>query len=381
MAGRAVRDPDPRSGGDGTAGVLTIDLVALAANRRLLAERAPHATVAGVVKADGYGLGASPVAGTLFASGCRTFFVAHLAEALALLGGLPGADILVLNGLSPGAEARCADAGIQPVLNSLDQVARWSREARRRGKRLPAALQVDSGMARLGLSPSDVEAIGRDRGFLEGIDVRLVMSHLACADERNHPANAAQLGRFTELSAMLPDAPRSLANSAGIFLGEHYHFDLVRPGIALYGGKPFAGTGPNPMRAVARLQARVVQVRDVPSGTGIGYGHAAVASKAMRLATIGIGYADGWPRRLGGRIAAWAGDARLPIVGRVSMDSIVLDAGDAGLRPGDLVDLVGPRQGVDAVAAAADTIPYEILTSLGRRFERRYVNDGTGAAS
>jgi alanine racemase len=198
------------------------------------------------------------------------------------------------------------------------------------------------------------------------------MSHLACADEPGHPANAAQLDAFRTLSARLPPARRSLANSAGLFLGPDFRFDLCRPGIALYGGQPSEGPV-NPMRAVARLDARVIQLRDVPAGTGVGYGWSLVAPGAMRLATIGIGYADGWPRTLSNRLGAFLGGERLAAAGRVSMDSVILDAGAADLSPGDLVELIGPHQSLEEVAAAAGTIPYEILTALGQRFERRYV--------
>lgn len=367
-------------------GLLTVDLAAIRANYRQLGALAGGAAVAGVVKADAYGLGVVPVAEALAAAGCRTFFVAHFGEALELRPVLPEAEIFVLNGLAAGSEAACAAARIRPVLNSIEQAASWSREAARQGARLPAAVQVDTGMSRLGLAPADVEALASDAGFLEHTDLVLVMSHLACADEPENPANAAQLGRFLELSALLPEARRSLANSAGTFLGPRFRFDLVRPGIALYGGNPFAAR-PNPMRAAAKLQGRVIQLRDVPAGTAVGYGHRFVTHRPTRLATVGVGYADGWPRRLGNRAALWHGDRRLPVVGRVSMDSMVVDAGivdaapsgGADLQPGDLLDLIGPRQTLDDVARAADTISYEILTSLGWRFERRYIDEPAGA--
>ncbi|GGD97848.1 alanine racemase [Aureimonas endophytica] len=362
-------------------GVLTIDLGALAANYRQLVALAGGAKVAGVVKADGYGLGAVPVARRLAREGCESFFVAHLAEGLALREALPEAEILVLNGLAPGAEPACAEAGLVPVLNSLAQIEAFAREGVRRGRRLPAAIQVDSGMSRLGLSPAEVERIATDPTRLFGLETVLVMSHLACADTPDHPANAAQLAAFRRLAALLPAARRSLANSAGLFLGPDFRFDLARPGIAVYGGRPFADPAPNPMRPVVRLQGRVIQLRDVPAGAGIGYGHTVTAERPMRLATLGLGYADGWPRRLGNHIAAHIGETALPMVGRVSMDSIILDAGAAELRPGDLVDLIGPAQSLDAVAEAAETISYEILTGLGSRFERHYLEDEAGVSA
>ena len=365
--------PISAAGAVSAGAVLTVDLAALRANYRRLCRQAGGARVAGVVKADAYGLGAERVAPVLWAEGCRTFFVAHLSEALALRPVLPDeAEILVLNGLAPGDERRCADAGIAPVINSAAQLDAWSALARALGRPLPAALQVDSGMARLGLAPEEVAAIAADPARLDGIDVTLVMSHLACADEPNHPANRAQLEAFRVLAAQLPEARRSLANSAGVFLGPDFHFDLCRPGIALYGGQPFEGPE-NPMRAVARLDARVIQIREVPAGAGVGYGWSLVTPGAMRLATIGIGYADGWPRALSNRLGAYHEGQALGAAGRVSMDSVILDIGSAALKPGDLVELIGPHQSLGEVAATAGTIPYEILTALGQRFERRYV--------
>ncbi len=359
-------------------GVLTIDLHAIRSNYRRLVVAAAGAEVAGVVKADGYGLGAVPVARALWVEGCRTFFVAQFSEALELKSALPPtALILVLNGIPSGSETACIAAGILPVLNSLQQVKSWGAAAAGQDRLLPAALQVDSGMSRLGLSDSEVEVLMNEPDRLRGIDLVLVMSHLACADEPEHPANAAQRDRFVRLSEALPQTRRSLANSAGIFLGSAYHFDLVRPGIALYGAHP-TGAGRNPMQPVVKLEARIIQIREIPSEAGIGYGFSQVATGPMRLATVGIGYADGWHRCLGGRRSAvWYGDQRLPIVGRISMDSIIVDASGAGagdLKPDDLVELIGPHQTLEAIATAAGTISYEILTSLGRRFERRYVD-------
>jgi alanine racemase len=359
---------------DAAGAILTVDLAALRENYRRL-KRLLGKVPAGVVKADGYGLGAAEVAEALLEEGCTSFFVAHLAEAAALraaLGEKPA--IHVLNGIPPGAEGQCVDAGAIPVLNSLEQAAAWRAAAAKAGRRLPAALQVDSGMARLGLPPADVERLAAMPGALDGIDVVLVMSHLACADEPGHPANAAQLAAFERLRRMLPAAPASLANSSGIFLGGPYHFDLARPGCALYGINPTPGR-PNPMQPVVGLEARVIQTRDVPAGAGVGYGHAYHAAGALRAATISLGYGDGWPRRASA--AAWLGDERLPFVGRVSMDSIILDISalsEGRLKDGDLVELIGPHQSVDDIAAVAGTIGYEILTSLGRRFHRIYAD-------
>ena len=358
-------------------GVLTIDLAALVANYEQLVRRAAPSRAAAVVKADAYGLGVAHVAPALYNAGCRDFFVAHFIEALRLKPYLRSdARILVLNGLLPGSEDDCAALGIVPVLNSLEQVTNWSATARALSKTLPAAIQVDTGMSRLGLEPAEVDTLLAEPERLAGVHVEIIMSHLACGDEPEHDANPRQLGRMQAVRQRFADAKLSFANSAGIFLGEDYRGDLARPGIALYGGAPLA-EGDNPMQPVVRLEVRVVQTRTVPSGAEIGYGASFVAKSEMRLATIAAGYADGLSRHLSNKGAAYFGNVRLPIVGRVSMDSIILDvtALEPGtLKLGSMVELIGPHQTLETVAADAGTISYEILTSLGRRYERRYLS-------
>jgi alanine racemase len=359
---------------------LTIDFDALAANYRLLRRQVAPAQVAGVVKADGYGLGAAQVARTLMAEGCRHLFVALLGEARALMPELPsGIPLYVLNGLMPGAEAECAAIGAVPVLNSLDQIARWGALASARGEVLPGVLQVDTGMSRMGLPADEVEVLLADRALLAGIDLRLIMSHLACADEPADPANAEQARRFDEICAHFPEVPRALDNSGGAFL-KRGHFDLVRAGIALYGGAPSHES--NPMRAVVALEAGIAQLRTVPVGSGVGYGLTYRTERESRIATIPVGYADGWPRCLGNRGSAYVAGLRVPIVGRVSMDSITLDVTEVPsehLYPGAPVELIGPHQTLDAVAADAGTISYEILTQLSRRYERECLPVNAGA--
>ncbi len=355
-------------------GVLTIDLAALRHNYRTIAARVAPARASAVVKADAYGLGADKAAPAFHAAGCRDFFVAHLGEAIALKPSLPAdATLYVLNGLQPGAEAAAARENIVPVLNSLEQVENWRSLAKSLGRTLPALLQIDTGMSRLGLPAKELDRLVADPSLLDGIDVRYIMSHLACDDEPENPANAAQLTAMKAALGRLPKAPVAFANSGGSFLGHGYHFNLARPGVALYGVGP-AGGG---IRPVLTLSARVIQVREIEAGVAVGYGGAYVAKGPMRIATIAVGYADGWLRALSNRGSAFFGDMRLPVVGRVSMDSITLDASalpEGTLKLGSLVELIGPHQTLEDVARDCDTIPYEILTALGHRYARIYVD-------
>jgi alanine racemase len=361
-----------------SSSILRIDLDAIRANYRTIADRVAPACAGAVVKANGYGLGAERVAAALYREGCRAFFVARLVEADTLRAVLDAdADIFVLNGLDPGAEPRCAGAGHIPVLNSSSQVAAWRGLAVARGVALPAALQLDSGMSRLGLPLAGAELLAHDAAFADEIDLRLVMSHLACGDEPDHPGNAAQLAAFAAGRALFPGVPASLANSGGSFLPEGFHGDLVRPGVALFGVDP--GPAATGLQPVATLHARILQTREIAAGIGVGYGLDHVATDRQRLATIGIGYADGWPRHLGGVGRVWWNGVPLPIAGRVSMDSLTIDIGDpraAALAEGDLVELIGPSQSLADVARDAGTIPYEILTRLGSRHARIFVENG-----
>jgi alanine racemase len=356
-------------------GRLTIDLQNLVLNYQTVARRVALAQVAAVVKADAYGLGADAVIRALESAGCRIFFVAHLSEAVKVRGiSRDDSDIFVLNGLSPGAEPICAQARCTPVLNTLDQVERWNNLGVASPRPLPAAIQLDSGMARLGLGEDETRFIAADPARLAGVDLRLIMSHLACADIPGAEATERQRLRFDILAGLLPLAPLSLANSAGAFGPPSLHYDVVRAGVSLYGGAPQIGVA-NPMLPVVRLEAAIIQLRTVPDGARVGYGLTYAAKGPRRLATLSVGYADGWPRRLGNKGAAFVGGARAPIVGRVSMDSMtidVTDAPEAALRPGAWVELIGDHQSLDQVAADADTIAYEILTQLGSRYARTY---------
>ncbi len=347
---------------------LLVDLDAAAANHSALKLAAGEAEVAPVVKADGYGLGAGPIARRLFADGARRFFVARVSEGEALREALGGREavIYVLDGCTPGAAARLERSALTPVLNSLDQVAAWREGAPRTGR--PAALHVDTGMNRLGLTMDDARALSVSSDRLARLDVVLVMSHLACAEQADHPMNALQLARFRQARALFPEARASLANSAGVHLGRDYRFDMVRPGIGLYG----AGVGAP--RPVATYEAPILQVRTLRPGETVGYDAAWTAPDLRRVAVVQAGYADGVLRALGGGGYGTLDGRRLPFLGRVSMDVIVMDAtGADAARPGAAVQLLGADTGLDALAAAGGTIPYEILVRLGARVTPSYV--------
>jgi alanine racemase len=352
--------------------VLQVDLPAIVANWRDLALRGAPGAVAGVVKANGYGLGAAEVAGALRAAGCRHFFVACLTEGLALRAALgAGAMIAVLEGFPPHEDG---DAALVPVLNALGDVAAHAAAGRAAGVARRAILHLDTGMARLGLDAGEQARLAADHGLLAGLDLLYVMTHLACADEPAHPLNALQAARFAAACAALPPLRRSLANSSGLFLGAGFASDLARPGCALYGINP-TPVAPNPMRQVMRLDAPVLQVRDIPAGASVGYGATWTASRPTRIATVAAGYADGYLRSLSGRAAAEYRGEPVPLVARVSMDLTTFDVTDLpGILPGSMLTLVGGAGCTpDAVAARAGTIGYEILTGLGARYHRHYL--------
>jgi alanine racemase len=340
---------------------LTIDLDAVAANWRALDARSGGGVeTAAVVKADAYGLGADRVGPALAAAGARSFFVALAEEGAALRAALgPGPEISVFSGLMPGDAPLCAEAGLTPVLNSLGQIADFLRLLPGH----PCALQLDSGMHRLGLPPADVPAAAE---LVPRLAPRLVISHLACADEPDDPANAAQLEAFTALAGRFPGLRRSLAATGGVLLGPRYHFDLARPGVGLYGGLPFADARP-----VVTLALPVIQVRDVLPGGRVGYGGAWTAPRPSRIATVAAGYADGLLRAVGGGVRLYAGERPVPVVGRVSMDVITADVTELDPVP-DYLEILNEHQTIDDLAEAAGTIGYEILTSLGGRYDRVY---------
>ncbi len=371
----ALRDAPP-----GVGAVLTIDLDAVAANWRLLAARSGGAECAAVVKADAYGLGADRLGPALWDAGARTFFVAHLDEALALRTVLPQARIAVLHGAPAGAEEALVGADLLPVISTLSGIDRWAARARHLGRPLLALIQIDTGMNRLGLEPADVTALAADPGRLDGIRVKAWMSHLASPEVPDSPLTDLQLRRFRQAVAKLPPAPLSLSSSSAIFRGGALLFDLTRPGAALYGVNP-TPEATNPMRPVVSLHGRILQVRSVPPGEGIGYGATFRPSRQIKAATLSIGYADGFMRSLSNAGHVLIGGAPAPIAGRISMDLMTVDATDAppeALAEGGFATLIGSHLDVDAVAAAAGTIGYEILTALGRRYHRVYLGGSTG---
>jgi alanine racemase len=328
------------------------------------------------VKADAYGLGAERVAKRLYAHGCRHFFVAQFIEALRLRPLLASdARLFVMNGLQPGNEIACADDGIVPVINSLEQLQRWADVAAYVGRRLPAVLQFDTGMSRLGVPPEERAALAAMLLTCGVVEIQFIMSHLASADIPESSQNADQLAEMNRVAAEFSEFEVCFANSGGIFLGKTYHGVLACPGIALYGGAPTAGVV-NPMEPVVHLAVAVVQTRIVPAGARVGYSGTHVTHGETRLATIAAGYADGLLRSLSNRGAVYCDGVRLPIVGLVSMDSITIDITalpEGRLKFGSVVEVLGPHQTVDEVARDAGTISYEILTNLGHRYHRQYI--------
>jgi alanine racemase len=359
-----------------SGGILAIDLAAIAANWRLLAQRVSPAECAAVVKADAYGCGLEPVTKTLADAGCRTFFVALLSEArrVRLLG--PELVIYVLNGMVPGSASVFAEIDARPVIGSLAELEEWDAFVEASGWRGGAALHVDTGMNRLGLPMPEVAALAQRRGASKHDPFKLLISHLACSEQVDHPVNKQQIDRFTEIRSLFPGVPCSFANSSGIYLSRDTHRDLVRPGVALYGGNPTPGRQ-NPMQNVVHLQARILQMREVRPGESVGYGASWTAGRPTRLAVIGAGYGDGYLRAAEvptAREVVVAG-RRCPLVGRVSMDLFAIDVtdipeGDVGR--GDLATLIGDGLDIDEVARQAGTLSYEVLTGLGRRYHRVY---------
>jgi alanine racemase len=373
-AGASPGAPDPTEAG----GLLTIDLAAIAANWQMLAHATVPVECAAVVKGDGYGCGLEPVTRVLSRAGCRTFFVADVAEGRQVRAIAHDAVIYVLNGLMPGSAPAFANHYLQPVINSTVELAEWDAFVSINNWRGGAALHVDTGMNRLGITLEEAVAIA-PRLQSENHGFTLLMSHLACAETPDHPMNERQIRLFREIRILYRGLASSLANSSGIFLGGSVYCDLVRPGVALYGVNPTPGSE-NPMHPVIELQGRIIQVRTVAKGETVGYGAGFSAGRASRIAVVAIGYADGFLRSAAaakGKAAAEVVVAgrRCPIAGRVSMDLLAVDVTDlaeGAARRGGLATLIGEGASIDDLAAGMGTIGYEVLTNLGRRYHRTY---------
>jgi alanine racemase len=357
--------------------VLRIDLKALRHNWAVLNAATGNAECTGVVKAEAYGLGLEQVAHALIEEGCRTFFVATIEEGQRTRAVEPGAVIYVLDGLFRGSETYFSGFDLRPVLSSPTEIEEWGDFCHKLGRRLPAALHVDTGINRLGLSEAEVKKLSARPELLSRFHLKLVLSHLACADEPANPMNEAQRHKFDRLRAMLPDVSASLANSGGIFLSPAYHYDLVRPGIALYGGRALHDRT-NPMKPVVQLSARILQVRDLSPGETVGYGAVFRTDRTARVATIACGYADGFLRALSGEVGkpgpvGYIGEYQVPVVGRVSMDLLSVDVSNVPVhlaQRGDWVEVIGDRVTIDDLTDMAGTIGYELLARLSRRVHR-----------
>ena len=359
-------------------GVLTVDLDAIVANWRKLEKAAVPAECAAVIKADAYGCGVDPVARALAAAGCKTFFVATLDEARAARAAVPSATIYALDGFFQNCGDAFAKIDCKPVIGDLNELAEWDVFCRRSGWAGSAAIHIDTGMNRLGLSITEAQGIiprinAGDHG------ITLVMSHLACAEALNHPLNAKQLATFREIASLFTGVPASLSNSSGIFLSPQFLFDLVRPGAALYGVNP-TPEADNPMQPVVDLKARIVHIRNVEKGDSVGYGGTWTARRPTRLAIVSAGYADGYFRAAGSNDGTRGAEVvvagkRCPIAGRVSMDLMAVDVTDLeknAVRRGHMATLIGEGITVDELAHHFGTIGYEVLTSLGPRYARVY---------
>ena len=344
---------------------LSVNLTALEKNYFTLINELPSAELAAVVKANAYGLGVEEIATLLSRLGCMKFFVATLEEGIELRQILPNAKIFIFHGAPAGAEDELVANSLIPVLNSIEQIENWQPHSK-----YAAALHIDTGMSRLGLSPTECTRIG----YLHSFNIELTMSHLSCAENKKHPKNIEQITLFKDLLKLLPTKQASLAASSGIFLGPSYHFDLCRSGVALYGINPTPFTS-NPLEQVIRLQAKIIQIRSVDTPQTVGYGASHEVKGPTKIATLAIGYADGYMRSLGNSGIAYIDNYQVPVVGRISMDLTMVDVSsvpDHMISSKTMVDLIGPNNPIDQVAKQANTISYELLSGLGSRVNRQY---------
>lgn len=364
-----MRDFGPHSG------VLSIDLGALSQNYNIFKKRVgSHVEVAGVVKANAYGVGLQPVVETLVQEQCPQFFVATLDEAIAFRSFNQNTPVAVLGGLFIGGEKEYLKHNILPVLNTSDDIDRWNALAVERGKQLPSIIHYDTGMNRLGLSADEATQFCQRLNDYQGIDTQIIMSHFACADDKNHLMTPEQATRFSEFAKYFPNAKKSLANSSGLFRDDAYHHDMVRPGYALYGGNPTPETQ-NPMNNVVSLDTRILQIRHTKKGETIGYSATHDFDKNSITATVALGYADGFIRAGSSKATLYYKGQPCPVFGRVSMDLITIGIEHLNPLPqvGDAIEVLGENQSVDDLADACGTIGYEILTSLTERYKRVFI--------
>ncbi len=374
---------------DLAGGRLTIDLNGLVANYKLLAKHASPAKCGAVVKANAYGCGIEQVVPALLAAGCETFFVALVEEGMRVRKIAPDTRCFVLNGVFAGAEKVIHEHGLVPILNTLNQTERWAAFAKAHGAPLPCALQMDSGMRRVGMSPADVERVAGQNHLRDHLDIQLFMTHFACADDVGHPKTDLQQEIFEQTSALFPDVPRSAANSAADLQSSGLTYDLARPGVALYGGEALNDV-PNPMEPVVTLEGRIMQITSGESGDSVGYGGTETLTRKSRIAYISVGYADGYLRSgshtgvplravTQSTTAHFKGHT-LKGVGRISMDMCGFDVTEVPeneINEGDWIELFGPNVPIDDVARATGTIGYELLTGLGDRYSRIYIEPET----
>lgn len=367
---------------DTSTGILTVDLGAIQANWRVVSDQLNgQSSAAAVIKANAYGLGAREVGPALYAAGCREFYVATFEEALAARSYLPAdAEIYVLGGARPGAEQTFLAERLRPVLSTLAAVRRWCSACLAAGKAGSSAIKIDTGMTRLGLSRSEWQQLKAEPETLRGCNPEIFMSHLACADELGHPANLSQLQAFqaycSEAKKILPRIRCSLANSSGVFLGPEWHFDQVRPGASLYGVNPRPDSA-SPVQSVVQLDLPVLQLRKLESSAGIGYGHSLRAPAGTQLAVVAGGYADGLHRTIGRQHArGYFRGQSVSVVGRISMDTTIFDLRDLALpedEAGQYIRVLGDDLTVDLMQERTGALGYEVLTSLGPRYQRHYL--------
>ena len=356
-------------------GCLEIDLNLIQKNYEVMKSCAPHSEISAVLKADGYGFGAAPVGQALKDKGCKTFFVAHLDEAIALRKALKNEKIYVLTGVLPGTEDALYDNKLTPVLNHKGMVELWSKKAKTLQDKLPVAIHVDTGMHRLGFEIREILSLADDFNAFQNLEIELLMSHLSCSQISGHEMNEIQLDVFQKIVPLFPYAKKSLSDAGGLFLDRDYHFDIIRPGLGFFGMHPRSMQGPNPFHNVLTLWGKVIQVRDVAQGETVGYGATYKLKKTSRLATLGIGFADGLPRALSNLGNVYIAGYKAPILGRISMDYTVVDVTGVPEHlcyPGSWVQLVNDHQTLDDLAKSINTISRELSIHLGSRLWRIY---------